>query len=157
MSLPPVRARNNWVCVTKGAPCPICKEPDWCSVTGDGALAKCMRVEEGCWRSSTDRNGARYYLHRLDGAARPDPTPPRPPGPKAPRAAPDLLHRAYSALLAGLQLSKAHREALQGRGLSDAEIDPRGYRSLPVRGRASLARDLHGDSATRCCPSPASS
>src|SRR5262249_15702721 len=33
-------------------------------------------------------------------------------------------------------------EALRQRGLSDAEIDRRGYRSLPVRGRACLARDL---------------
>jgi hypothetical protein len=52
-------------------------------------------------------------------------------------------------LLARLQLSKAHREQLQGRGLSDAEIDGRGYRTLPVPGRARLAGDLReqlGDS-----------
>jgi hypothetical protein len=108
-----------------------------------------MRVEGGCWRSGEQKDGAAYYLHRLDGKTTPKPLPPPPPpGPGAPRADADLLHRAYSGLLARLQLSKAHREALRGRGLSDAEIDRREYRSLPVQGRARLAgelRELHGD------------
>src|SRR5262249_43922733 len=34
------------------------------------------------------------------------------------------------------------REALRGRGLSDEEIDRRQYRSLPLQGRARLAREL---------------
>src|SRR5215813_7942244 len=50
-SIPPVAARNNWVRVSRTSPCPICKEADWCSVSDDGALAKCMRTEEGCWRT----------------------------------------------------------------------------------------------------------
>jgi hypothetical protein len=68
--------------------------------------------------------------------------PPRPPGPDAARAGPDLLHRAYSGLLSRLTLSKAHREALKERGLTDEEIDRRGYRSLPVQGRARLAHAI---------------
>ncbi|HKI33594.1 MAG TPA: DUF3854 domain-containing protein [Gemmataceae bacterium] len=128
--------------MSRGSPCPVCKEPDWCSITADGTLAKCMRVEAGSFKSKADKNGALYYLHRLTGAARADSPPPRPPGPGAARADADLLHRAYSALLAGLQLSKAHREAFRGRGLNDEEIDRRGYRTLPIRGRARLARDL---------------
>src|SRR5262245_44130080 len=113
------RQRDNWVRVSGRSPCPICKHADWCCVSADGALAKCMRVEAECWRSGTDRTGARYYLHRLAGDARPDPVPPpRPPGPQAPRACADLLHRTYSALLARLTLSGAHREALRRRGLS---------------------------------------
>ncbi|MBI1913615.1 MAG: DUF927 domain-containing protein [Planctomycetes bacterium] len=136
-------ASHRWQRVSKSAPCPICKHADWCSLSADGALAKCMRVEEGCWRSKTDRDGVPYHLHRLAGADRPaPPPPPRPPGPEAPRAAPDLLHRAYSALLARLALSKAHREALRQRGLSDDEMDRRSYRTLPVRGRAAVARDV---------------
>jgi hypothetical protein len=58
------------------------------------------------------------------------------------------LHRVYSGLLARLHLSKPHREALVRRGLTDAEIDRREYRTLMVRGRARLARELrelHGD------------
>jgi hypothetical protein len=101
-----------------------------------------MRVEAGAWRSGTDKAGARYHLHRLDGAARLDAAPPPPPGPNAPRAGADVLHRAYSALLAGLRLSKAHREALTERKLTDEEIDRREYRTLPRQGRACLARGL---------------
>src|SRR5690348_7617780 len=91
---------SNWSRVNGNHPCPICKHDDWCSVTADGALAKCMRVEEGCWRSGSDKSGARYFLHRLAGAARREPDPPRPPGPESARADADLLNRAYSALLA---------------------------------------------------------
>src|SRR5262249_27324221 len=64
------------------------------------------------------------------------------PGPQTTRAGDDLLHRAYSALLSPLVLSPAHREALRPRALNDVEIDRRGYRTLPVQGRARLARDL---------------
>jgi hypothetical protein len=129
--------RHNWREVTASAPCTICKHPKWCCVTADGTIGKCMRVEAGCFRSGTDKAGARYYLHRLDGEARPGPAPPpRPPGPTAPRADADLLHRAYSALLAALPLSARHREALRARGLSDAEINGREYRTLTRDGRA---------------------
>jgi hypothetical protein len=103
-----------------------------------------MRVAEGAWRSRTDRTGVRYHLHRLVDAGWARPTPlPRPLGPEVPRADPDLLNRAYTALLARLSLSSAHREALHGRGLPDEEIERRGYRTLPVQGRARHARALH--------------
>ena len=135
--------RSNWRCVTRAHPCPICKSPGWCSITADGGLAKCMKVEAGSFKTKADKNGQPYYLHRLDGAARPETAPPpRPPNPGVKPADADHLHRAYSALLAGLQLSKAHREALRSRGLSDEEIERRGYRTLPIRGRARLAREL---------------
>jgi hypothetical protein len=52
------------------------------------------------------------------------------------------MHAVYDALLARLVLSQAHREQLRHRRLPDAEIDRRLYRSLPIRGRACLARDL---------------
>jgi hypothetical protein len=100
-----------------------------------------MRAAEGAFKTGQQKDGTAYFLHRLGGAALPDP-PPQPAVPNTPRAAADLLHRAYSALLARLPLSQAHREALRGRGLSDAEIDRRGYRTLPVRGRARLAAEL---------------
>jgi hypothetical protein len=100
-----------------------------------------MRVETGAWRSRTDKAGACYHLHRLDGAARAAPALPRS-GAGSPRADADLLHRAYTGLLTRLQLSKAHREALRGRGLSDEEIDRRQYGSLRVQGRTRLAGEL---------------
>src|SRR5690349_17473128 len=95
------------------SPCPICKSADWCSVSADGAVAKCQRVAEGAYRKKTDKNGTEYYLHRLDGAT---PAPPASPPPRvspAPdRADADTLQRVYSALLIRLKLSEAHRDAL---------------------------------------------
>ncbi len=135
--------RSNWVRVCRTSPCPVCNAPDWCSVSADGAVAKCIRVEEGAWRSGTDKTGTHYHLHRLDGAARARlALPPPPLGSEAPRVGADLLHRAYSALLARLRLSRAHRQALKRRSLNDPEIDRHGYRTLPVWGRARLARGL---------------
>jgi hypothetical protein len=134
------RGRGDWQRVTRGSPCPVCGQDDWCSVSGDGTLAKCMRVAADSWRTKKDKNGAEYYLHRLDGTARPGAPPPRPPGPATPRADADLLHRAYDALLARLPLADRHRQALRARGLSDEDIDRSQYRTLPVQGRARLAR-----------------
>src|SRR5262249_10341255 len=68
------------------------------------------------------------------------------------RADADTLDRIYSSLLSRLQLSESHRDGLRQRGLSDAEIDRRRYRSLPVHGRARLAQELreqHGDAVLR--------
>jgi hypothetical protein len=100
-----------------------------------------MRAAEGAFKAGQQKDGAPYYLHRLDGTAPLD-TATRPPGPKTPRADLDLLNRAYSALLARLPLSQTHADALRGRGLSDAEIEQRGYRTLTIRGRARLAGEL---------------
>jgi hypothetical protein len=139
--------RNNWRGVTAAHPCPICQHPDWCSVTADGTLAKCMRIEAGAFKSGEQKDGVRYFLHRLDGTSHAASTapPPRLPGAGAERAYPDQLHRAYSALLARLHLLPTHREALKKRGLSDEEIDRRGFRSLGVSGRASRAKALRAE------------
>jgi hypothetical protein len=122
-------------------------------VSADGALAACRRVEAGAWRNKTDRAGVPVYLHRLDGTARVPPAAPPAQGGAAPqRADADTLHAVYSALLAALPLAQRHRAALQRRGLSDGEIDRRGYASLPVQGRARVARQLHerwGDAVLR--------
>ena len=42
----------------------------------------------------------------------------------------DLNHGVYSRLLELLTLTDRHRQDLRGRGLSDDQIDRRGYRSL---------------------------
>jgi hypothetical protein len=42
-----------------------------------------------------------------------------------------------------LDLSSAHRNDLQNRGLDDGEIDKRQYRTMPKRGCARIARELH--------------
>jgi hypothetical protein len=141
-----------WRRVRRTHPCPICQRPDWCRVTADGTLAGCMRVEAGCFRAKDGRDGSRVYLHRLAGGPRPAADLPPRAGPAAERADADTLHVVYSALLARLTLSKAHREALRRRGLTDCEIDRRGYGSLPVPGRHRIARDLRerwGDAVLR--------
>jgi hypothetical protein len=51
-------------------------------------------------------------------------------------------HWVYRALLVELALTPVHRQALLQRGLCDEEIAQREYRSLPVQGRAALARRL---------------
>jgi hypothetical protein len=143
MTSHPYRGSGGWRRVTPAQSCPVCRKPDWCSVSADGTVAACRRVEAGCWRSKTDRAGAPVYLHRLDGTGGPPPEPLPPPGGPAPaRADADALHRVYSALLGALPPCAAHRDGLRRRGLADAEIDRRGYGTLPVRGRAGLAHQL---------------
>lgn len=81
-----------------------------------------------------------YWLHRTgDGPAD---APSIPDEPKAERAAVEDLDRVYRAMLAQLSLSPAHRTALLARGLDDTAIKAGLYRTLPIRGRAELARSL---------------
>ena len=129
---------SRWRRVTASNPCPICHKDDWCRVTVDGTLAGCMRVEAGCIRSKDGADGSTVYLHRLAGDPRPEADIPPRPGPEAKRADADTLHAAYSALLARLSLSKAHRDGLQARGLAGDAIDRGGYRTLPVQGAPRL-------------------
>src|SRR5436309_15795230 len=111
--------------------------PDWCCVTPNGAVAKSMRVEDGSFKAKEGKDGP-FYLHRLADGSPPDGghpgAPPPPAGPVPKRADADMLNAVYSALLDRLSLADAHRQALQGRGLTDEVIDRAGYRSLPVRG-----------------------
>ena len=136
-------ASSNWQRVSAAHPCPICGKSDYCALTVDGRLAKCMRVEAGAFRTDRDKNGSPFYLHRLGGEARSTfELPPDTGSAGAHRANPDSLHAVYDALLGGLILSANHREQLHRRGLTDDEIDRRLYRSLPVQGRAAKAREL---------------
>lgn len=125
--------------VNRRLPCPVCSHKDWCSLSDDGSLAFCMRVERGSFKTAA--NGA--HMHRLTEAA-----PPLKVTPKrlevTPRAPADHIDAIYSMLLRGhLALSDAHRRALKTRGLSNAEIEQRGYRSTPDEAKsADVARAL---------------
>jgi hypothetical protein len=121
--------------------CPICNRPDWCSVTRDGALAFCMRVADGSFK--TARNGA--FIHRLNSAAPQSNTRWQPPAPQtSARASIDHIDAVMGSLLDDhLTLSDAHVEALLKRGLSRAEISRRRFRSLPPRDQtSSIAKAL---------------
>ena len=56
----------------------------------------------------------------------------------------DIASRSdtYTGLLSKLTLASDHRQNLQNRGLSDEEIDRLGYRTTPVVGMQTIARQL---------------
>jgi len=137
-------ASSQWIRVSKHLPCKICKSADWCSITRDGAVAKCMRVESGCFKSKDDRNGGHYYLHRLTVGPHFDSNVPVQSSPEPARADVETLSEVYTALLARLSLSELHRENLQGRGLDDNAIEKCGFKTLRVQGRSRIVGDLRG-------------
>lgn len=53
---------TEWCKVTKADPCPICRHPDWCTVSVDGEVALCGRIEQGSFQQALNGGG---YLHRL--------------------------------------------------------------------------------------------
>ena len=57
----------------------------------------------------------------------------------------DTRHATYSALLNCLSLSKDHKENLLRRGLTEDEIVRLGYKTTPVMGMPSIARQLLTD------------
>ena len=130
---------TKWFRVSKRNRCPVCDKPDWCLLSEDGKAAICARIESG---KPAGNKGA-GWLHKLD-TARPLPPLSKPiqDVKQTPKAPPDMLDMAYSALLAELQLSETHRQNLQRRGLTDAEIDSLGYRTLPASGRRELVNRL---------------
>jgi hypothetical protein len=145
--------KHHWIRVSRASPCPICKEPDWCSISGDGVVAKCMRIEEGCFKIKEDRSGGRYFLHRLaDGPHRNTDWSTSAAGAGPQRADADTLNEVYAAFLSQLALNKSHRENLLRRGLSDETIERNGYKTLPLQGRARIAtqlRERFGDQVLR--------
>src|SRR5262249_54306296 len=134
---------GNWNRVSATCRCPICKEAHWCSISGDGTVAKCMRIQDGSFLTKTDKNGADYYLHRLKDSLETGPSrPPCQAGPAPQRASAETVPQVYTALLGQLELTTVHRENLRNRGLTDEAIDRGEYRSLPVSGWAAIARQL---------------
>lgn len=141
------RSSSTWRDVTPKDPCPVCGHTDWCSVARDGLTVLCRR--EPAW------NG-RQGKHRVDdlgdlwsygirGAGNPSASPSTSASP-APADCPPCASeadrdRVYRLLLGRLDLSREHRVALKARGLVDAEIERRGYRTLGP-GRARVAREV---------------
>jgi hypothetical protein len=109
--------------------CPICNHRGWCSVLDkdNGRIVCCRREESGCVKVKEDSNGIPYYVH-VQGDVTLSPSR-QEPGP--PRAGPRFLHWIYTCMLRRWGLSGAHRKAMRRRGLSDGEIDRRGYATIP--------------------------
>ena len=57
------RQQAHWVRVTRSSKCPICEKPSWCSVSEDGTVVRCMRIQSEYPSESID--GAVGYIHRL--------------------------------------------------------------------------------------------
>ncbi|MBQ8299858.1 MAG: DUF3854 domain-containing protein [Clostridia bacterium] len=54
-------------------------------------------------------------------------------------------HATYSALLSKLNLSSDHRENLRNRGFTDKEIEKLEYKTTPVMGMSSIAKQLRSE------------
>ena len=105
---------NGWHDVSRGQPCPICGKPDWCSISDDGAVAMCRRLDTGEGQPHIDRAGSDFWVYRLDGTAKTYTAPHRLPAvANAACAHADTLNSVYRALLALLSMSPLHRTNLQ--------------------------------------------
>ncbi len=56
-----------WRRVTRSQPCPVCRKPQWCSVSEDATACICMRHEAGSIKPT--QNGG--FLHILHGSDHP--------------------------------------------------------------------------------------
>jgi hypothetical protein len=101
-----------------------------------------MKKEAGSFRSDTDSNGTRFYLHRIYNGARTASPQQHPARAGVALADPDILHQIYGSLLGHLSLCDTHRCALQQRGLGVGLVEQNGYRTLPRSGRAQVAQRL---------------
>jgi hypothetical protein len=132
---------SKWLRVNRDNPCPICGKPDWCLISHDGKAAICARIESD---RQAGHKGA-GWIHKLDNA-RPLPrSQTRQDVKQNPKAAPVILDKTYRALLSELPLFAAHRENLQYRGLTNAQITRLSYRTLPTNRRRELVIRLQAN------------
>ncbi|TAK30982.1 MAG: DUF3854 domain-containing protein [Myxococcaceae bacterium] len=141
---------RDWIDASPSRRCPVCGGDSWCQTHREGATVLCKRVAGG--REKENRDGVTYYVHRLHGEVREvmEPLPP-----STERAPVEALDAAYQVVLRNLRLDPSDREGLCRRGLNDQAIEAGGYRSLPIEGRARLAKAVLeevGEDAARAIP-----
>ena len=134
-----------WQEVTKAEPCPVCKHGTWCRRSPDGNKVACRREPNGAKKRSDTKTGrsvpARFAGRRPGGRQRqarrqrPASTRPTPqPSGDGRQAGPGDRRgntRPCLSAFVGRRCPVAdHRDDLQ-RGLTDADIDAGGYRTLP--------------------------
>lgn len=132
---------TRWLEVTPQNPCPICSHGSWCRLSADGVWVVCRRVDTGTGQLRQDKNGADFWLYRMDGNAggSPDPWVMEK---DVPCANEDTRNRVYRLLLGQLTLTPDHHAALVRRGLSEEEIRRNEYRTWPAQGRARITKTL---------------
>ena len=57
---------SKWRRVTHRCPCPVCGKDNWCAVSDDGNVVKCMRVHLGSFTEKEDTGGMAYYHNMKD-------------------------------------------------------------------------------------------
>ncbi len=125
--------------VTKKNVCPICRKPDWCSVTEDGGLALCMRESVGSVKRA--RNNAYVHVLRPTWVSRVSavaaPLIDKCGSAETRQADTDHINEVFSFLLEEcLELSGEHGDHLMNqRGLSDTTIAANLYASAPDKNK----------------------
>lgn len=123
--------------------CPKCGSDTLCRIDVARAEVWCNRVADGALRAFRGDKGLREtWVHPLDGSAVASYRRAEPPAGAVLRAEPDDLDAMNRHLLGGLTLDPADRAELARRGLSCDDIAREGFRSMPERGRAAMARRL---------------
>lgn len=136
-------SRTAWRDASRALRCPVCESDSWCQIgTGEyTGLVLCKRVASR--REKTNSDGITYWVHSLAAGGRLTRSALTELVEPAVKIAPaSVRHEAYSALLKSLRLCDAHRNNLRARGLSDEQIAAGEYRTLPLEGRARLARAI---------------
>jgi hypothetical protein len=129
---------RGWADVSPSRRCPVCGGSSWCQIARDTSeTVLCKRVGNGR-RPRSNRDGVEFYTHHL--GARRWTAPAEAPAPATTRASADDCDHAYRVVLATLRLDDDDRAGLRARGLDDAAIAANGYRTLPLEGRARVAR-----------------
>lgn len=129
--------KQGWSEVSKTSPCLKCGGTGWCSTNEKANRGICRKSISDS--SKSDKNGALYTVFSLRQIVLPDLS--KEVGPL------DERHAVYSSLLKNLPLAPEHRAQLRLRKLSDEWIDEAEYRTLPIKGRATIAKkliDIHG-------------
>lgn len=111
-------------------PCPICGK-DWCGY--NSFICSCMRISEGAFKTTFQKNGQPCYLHWLDPGITLRPQNDRlvenvQTVPLAPLEKRDRVYRDFLKLL---YLHPRHQNELLSRGLSEWDIKKNGYKSIP--------------------------
>lgn len=132
--------RSDWRDVSPRHRCQVCGADSWCQVHRTEPVVLCKRTASD--REKQNAQGETFWVHRLDGAtwSGPEPEPLTDAELNPARAAPDVLDQVYRHLLAQLVLSDAHRAGLARRKLAPDAIAAGLYRTLPIEGRARVAR-----------------
>lgn len=141
------------ISVSVSAPCPVCQSKSRCLI-GESRII-CYRKADGAIKVSTDKNGEPTYIHEKPGAL-PQLSvfnPSAASGGSTAKADSHTIHDVYWSLLQALSLSESHRDSLRKRGLSDAEIDYRKYRTLPHR-RGEIIKTLRSTFGERLLSVP---